>query len=256
MHGLRVAAGRHRSRLAGMYLWKVDAAVPGSIVAMPSGPDRPSTPAQRRRAHALLGRLAERYGDMGTALCYRSPWQLLVATVLSAQTTDANVNRVTPVLFSRWPEPSDLASADPEEVEKVVYATGYYRQKARAIVALSRDLEERFGGGVPADLDALVALPGVGRKTASVVLAEAFGLPAIAVDTHVGRVSRRLGLSTSSDPIEVERDLQALYPKDRWVEISGRFIHFGRDVCLARRPRCWQCPLEALCPYPDKSPGA
>jgi endonuclease-3 len=204
----------------------------------------------------ILGRLTERYGNIGTAIRYQDPWQLLVATVLSAQTTDEMVNRVTPILFARWPEPGDLAGADLEEVERVVYATGYYRQKAKAIAALSRDLEQRFGGKVPADLEALVGLHGVGRKTASVVLAEAFGLPAIAVDTHVGRISRRLGLSSSRDPVQVERDLKALYPKKRWGGISMRFIQFGREVCQAKRPRCPQCPLEGLCPYPDKALSA
>jgi endonuclease-3 len=223
---------------------------------MPSWADQPPTPAQRRRARTILDRLAQRYGETGIALGYQSPWQLLVATVLSAQTTDANVNRVTPVLFARWPEPRDLASADPEQVERVVYATGYYRQKTKAIVALSRDLEQHFGGKVPADLEALVGLHGVGRKTASVVLAEAFGVAAIAVDTHVGRVSRRLALTSSHDPVRVERDLQALYPKGRWARISGIFIQFGREVCLARRPRCRQCALEKLCPYPDKALSA
>lgn len=205
----------------------------------------------RRRARTILGRLKRRYPDAGTALEYRDPWQLLVATVLSAQTTDANVNRVTPELFARWPHPEDLAAASPEEVEAAVYSTGYYRQKARAIIALSADLVERFDGRVPADLPALTSLRGVGRKTASVVLAEAFGRPAIAVDTHVGRLARRLGLSTAHDPAKVEADLRALYSTREWAGISMRFILFGREVCLARRPRCESCPLADRCPYPD-----
>jgi endonuclease-3 len=200
-----------------------------------------------------LGRLKARYPEAGMALEYRDPWQLLVATVLSAQTTDANVNRVTPVLFSRWPTPEDLAAADPEEVERVVYSTGYYRQKARAVVALSGDLVERFQGEVPPDLAALTSLRGVGRKTASVVLAEAFHRPAIAVDTHVGRLARRLGLSLSADPARVEQDLQALYPAKEWAGISMRFILFGREVCTARRPRCGSCQLRSRCPYPHKT---
>lgn len=203
----------------------------------------------------ILRRLKERYPEAATALRYRDPWQLLVATVLSAQTTDANVNRVTPVLFRRWPTPGDLAAANPEEVEAVVHPTGYYRQKTRSIVALSGDVAERFGGEVPADLAALTTLPGVGRKTASVVLAEAFGLPAIAVDTHVGRLARRLGLSSAGDPGRVEADLRALYPKKDWAGISMRFIRLGREVCLARRPRCGECLLRDRCPYPDKPGG-
>ncbi|MBM3694946.1 MAG: endonuclease III [Actinobacteria bacterium] len=218
---------------------------------MASGPA--AAAASRRHARVLLDRLKRRYPQAGTALRFADPWQLLVATVLSAQTTDANVNRVTPLLFARWPSPQDLAAASPEEVEAVVYSTGYYRQKARAVVSLSTDLVERFGGEVPADLASLTGLPGVGRKTASVVLAEAFGLPAIAVDTHVGRVARRLGLSDATDPGRVEADLRTLYPAREWAGISMRFILFGREVCAARRPRCPSCPLADRCPHPGKT---
>lgn len=190
---------------------------------------------------------------MGTALTYQDPWQLIVATVLSAQTTDENVNRVTPVLFSRWPTPEDLAAADPEEVEQVVFSTGFYRQKTTSIISLANDLVDRYDGVVPADLEEMTTLRGVGRKTASVVLAEAWGMPAIAVDTHVKRVAGRLGLTASSDPAKVEADLRALYPEKEWAGISMRVIQFGRDVCDARRPHCWDCPLEDRCPYPDKN---
>ncbi len=208
---------------------------------------------ERRRARTVLGRLKRRYPEIGTALDYVDPWQLLIATVLSAQTTDENVNRVTPALFERWPTPRDLGSADPEAVEQVVYSTGYYRAKAEAIIELSRDLDERFGGAVPSDLETLVTLHGVGRKTASVVLAEAFGEPAVAVDTHVKRLSRRLGLTSENDPTKIEFDLRSLYPEREWAGISMRFIQFGREVCDARKPRCWQCPLADLCPYPEKT---
>lgn len=222
---------------------------------MSSAPAEPTpTPHDRVRAQAILQRLVELYPDIGTALEYADPWQLLVATVLSAQTTDENVNRVTPVLFARWPTPEDLAAADPEEVQKVVYSTGFYRRKTRSIITLAQELVEEHGGEVPTDLDILTKLPGVGRKTASVVLAEAWGIPAIAVDTHVRRVARRLGLDSETNPAKIERALRALYPEDRWAGISMRFIQFGRDVCTARRPRCWECPLVDLCPYPDKTP--
>lgn len=217
-------------------------------------PEPPSAEA-RRAARTILGRLKKRYPLAGTALEYADPWQLLVATVLSAQTTDANVNRATPGLFARWPTPEDLAEADPEQVEAVVHSTGYYRQKARSVIALSADLVERFGGEVPADLAALTTLRGVGRKTASVVLAEAFRRPAIAVDTHVGRLARRLGLSRHLDPAKVEADLRALYPRREWSGISMRFILFGREVCTARRPHCPECPLDDRCPYPGKTAG-
>jgi endonuclease-3 len=220
----------------------------------PAAPPSVAEAAERRRARTILNRLQRRYPDIGTALEYDDPWQLLVATVLSAQTTDENVNRVTPTVFARWPTAADLAEADPDEVEEVVYSTGFYRQKTRAIIALSADLVDRFGGRVPDDLGRLVTLKGVGRKTASVVLAEAWRKPAIAVDTHVKRVARRLGLTAETDPVKVEADLRALYPPARWAGISMRVIQFGRDVCSARRPRCWECPLRDLCPYPDKTP--
>lgn len=211
------------------------------------------TTEERRNARVVLNRLKKRYPGISTALTYVDPWHLLVATVLSAQTTDANVNRVTPVLFERWPTPEELASADPEEVEEVVYSTGYYRQKAKSIIALAADLDARYDGEVPADLDELVTLRGVGRKTASVVLAEAFGTPAIAVDTHVKRVSNRLGLAFSSDPVKIEFELRDLYPERDWEAVSMRFIQFGRDVCDARRPACMGCPLADRCPYPNKT---
>ena len=215
----------------------------------------PSTD-ERRNARTLLNRLIKRYPEMGTALDYVDPFQLLVATVLSAQTTDENVNRVTPVLFERWPTAADLAEASPDEVEEVVFSTGFYRQKTKSIIELSQDLAERYDGVVPDDLDELVTLRGVGRKTASVVLAEAWNLPAIAVDTHVRRVTNRLGLTTNSDPVKIEMDLRELYPESLWSGVSMRVIQFGRDVCDARRPRCWECPLADRCPYPDKTPAS
>ena len=193
---------------------------------------------------------------MGTALDYQSPWQLLVVTVLSAQTTDENVNRVAPGLFARYPTPSDLAEADPEEVEQIVFSTGFYRQKTKAIISLSQDLDELYDGEVPADLDELVKLRGVGRKTASVVLAEVWDLPAIAVDTHVKRVASRLGLTRQTDPVKIESDLKALYPTETWSGISMRFIQFGRDICDAQRPRCAACELFGLCEWPGRFEAA
>lgn len=212
------------------------------------------TTADKRQARTILDRLKKRYPEMGTALEYRDPWQLLVATVISAQTTDVNVNSVTPELFRRWPSAADLSEANPAEVEKVIHSTGFFRQKTKSIIALSEDVCETFGGVVPQDLDELVTLRGVGRKTASVVMAEVWGLPAIAVDTHVKRVAKRLGLTTETDPTKVEMDLQALYPNKEWAGISMRVIQFGRDTCDARKPRCWECPLADRCPYPDKTP--
>jgi endonuclease-3 len=210
------------------------------------------TAAERGRARAVLNRLKERYPTIGTALDYETPWQLLVTTVLSAQTTDDNVNKVRGRLFERYPEPADLAAANLEEVEQIVFSTGFFRQKAMSIVTLAGDVVEKFGGEVPRDLDALVTLRGVGRKTASVVLAEAWGDPAIAVDTHVRRTTNRIGLTSESDPVKIEADLKALYPVAEWSGISMRLIQFGRDICVARKPLCSECELVTLCDWPDK----
>lgn len=200
----------------------------------------------------MLNRLMTRYPNMGTALEYQSAWQLLVVTVLSAQTTDENVNKVAPSLFARYPSAADLAEADPEEVEKLVFSTGFYRQKTKSIIKLSEDLVEMYDGVVPDDIDELVKLRGVGRKTASVVLAEVWDIPAIAVDTHVNRVTRRLGLTTETDPVAIEKDMMALYPKDTWSGLSMRFIQFGRDTCDARRPDCGNCEMFRLCEWPER----
>ena len=161
------------------------------------------TRAEKGKARSIINRLRARYPEIGTALDYESPFQLLVVTVLSAQTTDENVNKVAPILFERYPNVGDLAEADPEEVEKIVYSTGFYRQKTKSIIKLAQGIEEMFDGEVPMEMDELVKLPGVGRKTASVLLAEAWDVPAIAVDTHVRRVTRRLGLTAQSDPVKI-----------------------------------------------------
>lgn len=212
-------------------------------------------PKERGYARRILNRLAVRYPEISTALRYANPFELLVCTVISAQTTDENVNRAAPELFARWPSAGDLAAAHPEEVEEVIFSTGFYRQKTRSIIALAQDLVERYGGEVPERMDDLVTLKGVGRKTASVVLAEAFGRPAIAVDTHVRRITNRLELTREGDPARIEQDLKALFPKHEWRRLSMRIIQFGRDVCGARRPRCWECELRGLCPYRPKTPA-
>ena len=218
--------------------------------------DKGSSVEERRNARVILNRLVKIYPNIGTALTYADPWQLLVSTVMSAQTTDENVNKVAPVLFEAYPTPEDLAAADPEDVERIIYSTGYYRQKTKSIIALAGDLVDTFDGEVPADLDELVKLRGVGRKTASVVLAEVWSIPAIAVDTHVKRVAHRVGLTPNTNPEKVERDLKDLYPSDRWTDISMTLIQFGRDVCDAKKPRCWECPLLDRCAYQSKSvPG-
>lgn len=210
------------------------------------------TRVERGKARAVLNRLRRRYPEIGTALDYESPWQLLVVTILSAQTTDENVNRVAPDLFARYPGPADLAEADPEEVEQIVYSTGFYRQKTESIIRMSQDIVDRHDGEVPRDIDQLVELRGVGRKTASVVLAEVWDVPAIAVDTHVKRVTRRLDLTEEEDPVKIEKDLRSLYPRKSWSGLSMRFIQFGREICEARSPRCGVCELFSLCEWPGR----
>jgi endonuclease III len=203
----------------------------------------------RRRVSQVVRLLALEYPAAECELDYRSPWELLVATVLSAQCTDARVNQVTPALFARWPGPVDLASASLEELECVIRPAGFFRTKARSLREAARIVAAEHGGEVPAEKKILTSLPGVGRKTANVVLGEAFGIPAgVAVDTHVGRLSRRLGFTTEEQPDRVADDLESLAPRSEWVALSKRLILHGRRVCFARRPRCESCCLEELCP--------
>lgn len=203
---------------------------------------------ETRRLERLLALLRRAYPDPECELEYRSPWQLLVATVLSAQSTDVRVNGVTPKLFRRWPGPSELARSDPGDLESVIRPVGFFRSKARNLREAARRIVDQYGGVVPAELTALVALPGVGRKTAKVVLGEAFGIAAgIAVDTHVRRVAGRLGLTRSSEAETIAGELERLVPRPAWVTFSMRMILHGRRVCVARRPRCADCPLEPAC---------
>jgi endonuclease-3 len=202
-----------------------------------------------RRAREVAKCLARALPEPRCELEHRNAWQLLVATILSAQSTDARVNQVTPALFARYPTPAALGLAEPAEVEQLVRSTGFYRNKAKAIIGASRLLAERHGGQVPRSLDALIELPGVARKTANVVLGTAYGVASgIVVDTHAGRVARRLGLTGESDPAKVERDLCALFPSEQWVALGHRLVLHGRYVCKAKKPECAQCPLNELCP--------
>ncbi|HEV7886097.1 MAG TPA: endonuclease III [Acidimicrobiales bacterium] len=210
---------------------------------------RPRSP--KGRARETIVRLAAEYPGGAPELCalvHSSPFQLLTATILSAQTTDERVNSVTPVLFGRWPTPADLAAAPPEEVEQVIFPTGFFRAKARSITGMASALVERFDGEVPTRLEDLVTLPGVGRKTANVVRSVAFGLPGLPVDTHVGRLSRRLALTEEEDPVKAEWALNALVPPGERGAFSLRMILHGRRVCLARKPRCEDCVLNDFCP--------
>jgi endonuclease-3 len=210
---------------------------------------RPRT--ARGRARETVARLAEEYPGDERQLCallHDGPFQLLVATILSAQTTDERVNLVTPSVFAAWPTPADLAAADPGEVEERIKSIGLFRSKARALVGMAAALEERFGGQVPSAMEDLVTLPGVGRKTANVVRSVGFGLPGLPVDTHVGRLARRLRLTDATDAEKVEADLDAVVPPAERGRLSLRLILHGRRVCLARRPRCPDCVLADFCP--------
>jgi endonuclease-3 len=198
---------------------------------------------------AVAELLAGEYPDAATELDHGSPWELLVATVLSAQCTDVRVNKVTPELFVRWPGPEDLASASQEEVETIIRSTGMFRQKAASLRAAAGIVVSEHGGVVPEDLDALMALPGVGRKTAKVVLGEGFGIAAgVTVDTHVRRLARRLGLTRLGDPEKIAAELETLLPREEWIKFSTRLILHGRRVCTARSPRCDECVLSEVCP--------
>lgn len=201
-----------------------------------------------RRARRTNRLLAEVYPDARCELDFTTPLELLVATVLSAQCTDKRVNQVTPALFERFPDAQAYADADPEVLEDMIRSTGFFRPKARSLAGIGAALVERHGGEVPGTLDELVALPGVGRKTANVVLGDAFGVPGITVDTHVGRLVRRWGWTTSEDPVVVEREIGALVERSEWTLLSHRVIFHGRRVCFARRPACGACPVAGLCP--------
>lgn len=203
---------------------------------------------RRQRTRRIVRKLAQLYPDAQCALHYANPLQLLVATILSAQCTDERVNRVTPALFARYPDTAAFASADQSELETLIRSAGFFRSKAKNIIACCRQLMELHGGEVPDTMEELVPLPGVGRKTANVLLGNAFDVPGIPVDTHVGRLSQRLGLSEHSDPVKIESDLMALLPHKEWTMFAHRMIFHGRQVCHARKPQCRQCQLAALCP--------
>lgn len=202
-----------------------------------------------QHAATVLARLLERYPDAHCALDFRNPYELLCATILSAQCTDKRVNMVTPALFARYPDATALADADPEELEGIIRSTGFYRSKAKSLTGMARALVERHDGRVPDDMDALVVLPGVGRKTANVVLGDAFRKSeGIVVDTHVTRLANRLSLTNQSDAVKIEQALMPLFPRERWTKLSHLLIEHGRQVCDARKPRCGECILADVCP--------
>lgn len=199
-------------------------------------------------ANEVLARLKKRYPEATCALEHGTPLELLVATILSAQCTDKRVNMVTPGLFKRYPTADAFADADPQELESIIRSTGFFRNKAKSIRGACQMIRDRFGGHVPATMEELLKLPGVARKTANVVLGNAFGVPGLVVDTHVGRVTRRLGLTVQTDPQKVERELMELFPPKEWTHLSHRLIYHGRDTCIARKPKCSQCIFRDDCP--------
>ncbi len=201
-----------------------------------------------RRARRINRILADTYPDAHVELDFRDPYELLIATVLSAQTTDKMVNKVTPELSRRYPTPADLANADPAEVEQLIQPTGFFRAKTKSIMGLAAALVERFNGEVPPRMKDLVTLPGVGRKTANVVLGNAFGIPGLTVDTHFGRLVRRFGWTSETDPVKVESEVATLIPRKEWTDLSQRLIWHGRRRCHSRRPACGACPIAGLCP--------
>ncbi len=207
---------------------------------------KPRTP--KGRTVEVARRLADEYPDAVCELDHTNAFELLAATILSAQCTDARVNMVTPALFGRYPTPARLAAANPAELEDMIRSTGFYQTKARSLIGMADGLLERFGGEVPSALDDLVTLPGVGRKTGNVVRSVAYGLPGLPVDTHVGRLARRLGLTVVDDPVKLELELDAYLPPAEWGDFSLRMILHGRRICDARRPKCALCVLENICP--------
>ena len=219
---------------------------------MPTSP--PSRTALVRRARRINRELAALYPDAHCELHFSSPLELLVATILSAQCTDKRVNMVTPVVFARYRSAADYAAADREELEKIIQSTGFFRAKTSSLIGLGQALCDRYDGEVPARLKDLVTLPGVGRKTANVVLGNAFGVPGITVDTHFFRLAHRFGWTTLDDPVKIELEVGALFPKSEWTMLSHRLIWHGRRMCHARRPACGVCPLAALCPAYGEGP--
>lgn len=208
---------------------------------------------RRERAKKVLRILTKEYPDAGCTLDHRNAYELLAATILAAQCTDKRVNRVTPALFEKYPSPKKLAKADESELQTMIRSTGFFRNKTRSLLSMAADVVEKHDGEIPEDIDALTGLAGVGRKTANVVIATCFDGQAIIVDTHLKRLSGRLGLSEESNPDKIERDVQEAVPEDEWTMWSHLMVFHGRNVCLAQRPKCPKCGIIDLCPWRDKT---
>ena len=217
-------------------------------------PPRSYRPLDGKRISDIMARLEKTYGGAKCALNHRNAWELLVATILSAQCTDARVNMVTPELFALYPTPEALAKKRPEDIEPLIKSTGFFRNKAKSIVGAAKAVSEEFGGDVPKTMEQLLTVPGAARKTANVVLGSWYGIAeGVVVDTHVHRISRRLELTKADDPKNIERDLMRVIPQKKWIDFSHQVIHHGRALCVARKPKCVDCPLETICHAADKT---
>ncbi len=236
-----------------------DSALPAAAaprhVTPPRLVPRPKTAADRKRRVArILKALDELYPRATCALHHQNAWQLLVATILSAQCTDKRVNELTPALFAKYPRIEDFANANQQELANDIRSTGFFNNKAKALIGAARTILTEFHGQVPRTMEDLLKVPGAARKTANVVLGTAFGIPSgVVVDTHVQRVSRRLDLTKQDDPVKIEQDLMKVIPKERWILFSHQVIHFGRNICVARKPKCPECPLDPICYAKDKT---
>jgi endonuclease-3 len=213
-----------------------------------------ATAVRAARVRKILELLDRAYPQATCALLHRSPWELLAATILSAQCTDKRVNEVTPALFSKYPTVADFARAGQAELAQDIRSTGFFNNKAKSLIGAARKILSDYGGQVPRDMERMLTIPGAARKTANVVLGTAYGIPSgIVVDTHVQRLAGRLGLSKQSDPVKIERDLMKIIPQDTWILVAHQLIHHGRAVCVARKPKCVECLLEPVCHAPDKT---
>lgn len=222
-----------------------------------SQPKRPRTAGERKeRVAAILDALDARYPDVTCALHHNDAWQLLVATILSAQCTDERVNKVTPGLFAKYPTIRDFAAVSQDELARDIHSTGFFNNKAKSIIGAANKILNEFHGEIPRDIDQLLTVPGAARKTANVVLGTAFGIASgVVVDTHVGRIARRLDLTKEDNPVKVEQDLMKIVPRERWIRFAHQMIHFGRGICVARKPKCGECMIERLCYSSDKLIG-
>jgi endonuclease-3 len=247
------AASRTSGRKGSVFP-KAKAAAKKPTSAKEAGKRAAYNPLAPERIQAILGHLDQLYPDVKCALHHSSAWQLLVATILSAQSTDANVNRVTPGLFAKYPTVQDFAALTPEHLEPDVKSTGFFRNKSKSVVGAAKKIVSDFGGQVPDEMEKLLTLPGVARKTANVVLGSWFGKGVgVVVDTHVHRISRRWELTKNDEPAKIEQDLMKVIPQDRWILFSHQVIHHGRSLCIARKPKCADCPIEPLCHAEDKT---